>query len=452
MFFESEDTKSILVIDPDSSLRDHLDQIFNGHPKASFTHDRSQLSYWFEGCECGQIECALETIEDRFKEKEPYELIFIESRIDGNCGLELIKRIWHLQPDQHVVLCFSDCLLDWKIIVETLGETDQLLILEKPYSELELRQIVHAIVRKHQLNKQSQNVMEFMEQQIAERTRQIEEANQNLLQSEKLASIGQLAAGVAHEINNPLGYIYSNLNSLKQYIVDLLEITDAAEKLAAHCPDGDPEVAKFNALKKRIDLDFLKDDITDLVNESLEGSQRAKNIVQDLRDFSRLDSREREFFDLEAGVDATLNIVNNEIKYKANVIKDYGGILPFECIGAQLNQVFMNMLVNAAQAMDTFGEIIIRTRYENEDWLWIEFEDNGKGMPDEVKDKIFDPFFTTKPVGQGTGLGLSLSYKMIKEHNGRIDVFSKPGVGTRFRIWLPIDPDTTSKPPMASKS
>ncbi|MGY6275489.1 bacteriohemerythrin [Methylomonas sp. MgM2] len=280
-------------------------------------------------------------------------------------------------------------------------------------------------------------ILEAEKDQQTRLNKQLREAQAHLLQSEKMASIGQLAAGVAHEINNPLGYIYSNLNNLKQYIQDLIQLTESAEQLVQHLPAGHPASQAYNQVKKSIDLDFLKTDSVDLVNESLEGATRAKKIVQDLRDFSRIDKREREMFDLEAGIDATLNIVNNELKYKAEVIKEYAGLKPFECVGAQLNQVFMNLLVNAAHAIDDFGKICVRTGYENDDWLWVEVQDTGVGMSEEVKAKIFDPFFTTKPVGKGTGLGLSLSYNIVKDHGGRFEVESKVGEGTKFKVYLP---------------
>jgi hemerythrin-like metal-binding protein/PAS domain S-box-containing protein len=268
--------------------------------------------------------------------------------------------------------------------------------------------------------------------------RQLQEAQTHLIQSEKMASIGQLAAGVAHEINNPLGYIYSNLNNMKRYLQDLIKAADMAETLLRQLPADQAEVQAFNQFKKTIDLEFLKQDAVDLVDESLEGASRARKIVQDLRDFSRIDKQERALFDLEAGMDATLNIVNNELKYKAEIIKEYAGLKPFECVGAQLNQVFMNLLVNAAQAIEEFGKIIIRTGYQSPDWLWVEVEDTGQGMSEATKARIFDPFFTTKPVGKGTGLGLSLSYKIIRDHQGRIEVDSTPGQGTRFRIYFPV--------------
>ena len=266
---------------------------------------------------------------------------------------------------------------------------------------------------------------------------QLQEAQTHLIQSEKMASIGQLAAGVAHEINNPLGYIFTNLNSLTRYIQDLVKAAELSEHLIQQLPVDNVDVLNYKQFIKTIDLSFLKEDALDLVAESLEGASRAKRIVQDLRDFSRIDKQERALFDVEAGLNATLNIVNNELKYKAEIIKEFSGLTPIECVGAQLNQVFMNLLINAAQAIEEFGKITIRTGHQDAGWVWVEIEDTGNGMSEATKARIFDPFFTTKPVGKGTGLGLSLSYKIINDHNGRFEVDSQPGKGTRFRIYLP---------------
>ncbi len=190
----------------------------------------------------------------------------------------------------------------------------------------------------------------------------------------------------------------------------------------------------------------MKQDIPDLISEAMEGASRAKKIVQDLRDFSRIDKHDAAQFDLESGIDATLNIVNNEIKYKAEIVKEYGGVTPFVCVGSQINQVILNLLVNAAQAINEFGKITIRTGYDDGNRVWFEIEDTGSGIPDEVQAKIFDPFFTTKPVGKGTGLGLSLSYKIVQDHKGRVELESKVGQGTKFRVSLPRHLSESSDP------
>ncbi len=291
--------------------------------------------------------------------------------------------------------------------------------------------------RTQQLLKTNQKLQREKEEQLLLNS-QLKETQSHLVQSEKMASIGQLAAGVAHEINNPLGYINSNLSSLRNYLADLDKVIALTEKLTQELPDDNAVAKEYNTLKDELDLEFVREDLKDLVEESIEGANRAKNIVQDLRDFSRIDKKDRAIFDLENGLDATLNIVHNELKYKADIMKEYGGVEPFECVGAQLNQVFMNLLVNAAHAIEEFGVITVRTGYKDDDWVWVEVEDTGKGISEEIKNKIFDPFFTTKPVGKGTGLGLSLSYKIIQDHQGYFEIDSEIGVGTKFRVYIPV--------------
>jgi two-component system NtrC family sensor kinase len=274
--------------------------------------------------------------------------------------------------------------------------------------------------------------------ELTELNARLSMTQQQLVQSEKLASIGQLAAGVAHEINNPIGYIFSNFGTLEHYMTGLMNMLTAYEKAEQHI--GEPEaVDKLKALRKSVELDFLKEDIPILMGESKEGIIRVRKIVQDLKDFSRVDAtQEWQLANLHQGIDSTLNIVNNEIKYKADVIKEYGEIPDIECLSSQINQVIMNMVVNAAHAIGAArGRITIRTGLEGE-YVWVQISDNGAGIPKENLSRIFDPFFTTKPVGKGTGLGLSLSYGIVQKHQGRIEVDSEIGMGTSFRIVLPI--------------
>ncbi len=284
---------------------------------------------------------------------------------------------------------------------------------------------------------------EKAEQQVL--IKKLQEAQDQLLQSEKMASIGQLAAGVAHEINNPVGYISSNISTLQGYINNLIEMVNLYEISETGRRDDQEWMALLTSVKEKIDLDYLRDDIQDLIKESQEGVQRVKQIVQDLKDFSHVDEAEWQWVDLHKGLDSTLNVVNNELKYKAEVVKEYGELPAVECLASQLNQVFMNLLVNAAHAIEKQGTITVRTGTHN-DGVWVEVEDTGKGMDAETQRKIFDPFFTTKPVGKGTGLGLSLSYGIIQKHNGTITVESEAGKGTRFHVWLPVkqQPDTSS--------
>lgn len=260
----------------------------------------------------------------------------------------------------------------------------------------------------------------------------VEEAQQQLLQSEKMAAIGQLAAGVAHEINNPVGFVNSNLGTLKTYTANLFAVIDAYQAV-----DAGGERKMLEAALARADLEFLRDDLPSLLLESQEGLSRVTKIVQDLKDFSRVDQAEHQLANLNDALESTLNVVWNEIKYKAEVVRRLGDIPEIECVPAQINQVFMNLLVNAAQAIEQRGQITVSSGLEN-DCVWFEVSDTGKGMSQEVRNRIFEPFFTTKPIGQGTGLGLSISYDIVcKKHGGRFDVRSEPGQGTTFRFWLP---------------
>ena len=285
--------------------------------------------------------------------------------------------------------------------------------------------------------KRLEQVLQTEKQQQKTLIEKLKETQDQLLQSEKMASIGQLAAGVAHEINNPVGYIYSNIGTLRRYVADLFRVLEAYEQ--AETGLTDPQALQaIQTLKQEVDLNYLKDDIQALVEESQEGVTRVKQIVQDLKDFSHVDEAEWQWADLHKGLDSTLNIVNNELKYKAEVVRDYAELPPIECIASQLNQVFMNLLVNAAHAIEDHGAITVRTGAQDADWVWVAIADTGRGIPPDNLKHIFDPFFTTKPVGTGTGLGLSLSYGIVQKHGGHIEVDSEPGRGTTFTIRLPV--------------
>lgn len=302
-----------------------------------------------------------------------------------------------------------------------------------------------------------------LEQRVYDRTRQLATANEELkqltgrlegayeelkaaqsriLQQEKMASIGQLAAGVAHEINNPIGFIMSNLNSLAKhankiaaFVNGLAErIRSDAERDAAHFQEL---WADMNERKAAIKLDYLLKDLNDIIQESLEGANRVKRIVQDLKSFARVDEAEMKMADINAGIESTIAIVWNEIKYKATLEKELGNIPLTKCNLGQLNQVFVNILVNAAQAIQDHGVITVKTWCEHE-MIHIAFSDTGSGIPEDARSRIFDPFYTTKEVGKGTGLGLSIAYDIVKKHDGSIQVESEMGKGTTFIISVPV--------------
>lgn len=267
-------------------------------------------------------------------------------------------------------------------------------------------------------------------------TEKFDKAQRQLLQSEKMASIGSLAAGVAHEINNPVGYINSNIGSLKNYIADVFQILDKYSELESSL--SDKQTKDIQELKKQLDLEFIKDDIIELVSESEEGVKRVKQIVQDLKDFSHVDEAEWQWANIHQGITSTLNIAHNETKYKAEIHTEFGDIPDIECIISQLNQVFMNLIVNAAHAIEEKGIITIKTEPLQNDKIRITISDTGKGITEDNLNRVFDPFYTTKPVGKGTGLGLSLAFSIVEKHHGTIDLTSQVGKGTSFMIDLPI--------------
>jgi signal transduction histidine kinase len=270
----------------------------------------------------------------------------------------------------------------------------------------------------------------------------LQQAQGQLVQSEKLASVGLLAAGVAHEINNPIGFITSNLGTLNSYTDVMAKLLNDyrrhADGVRKQAPQDDI-LKDIQKLEEEEDIEFILEDIEGLLSDSIAGSKRVKDIVQGLKSFSRVDDAQIASQDLHEGIETTLKVVANEIKYNCKIIRKFSADMPMvPCNLAQVNQVFMNLLINAAQAMETQGTITIITRVDG-DFAVVEFQDTGSGIPEDKLGAIFDPFFTTKPVGSGTGLGLSISYGIIQEHGGKIEVESYMGVGTTFSIWLPLN-------------
>ncbi len=262
-------------------------------------------------------------------------------------------------------------------------------------------------------------------------------AQSQLIQSEKMASVGVMTAGIAHELNNPINFMSGNVYPLKQ---DLDEVFSLLEKYEQTIEENGLKdyFAKVDSIKKEMDFSYLIQEIYSLLKGIEEGASRSSEIIKGLRSFSRLDDEACQFYDIHEGIDSSLVLLHNKIKEKnINVRKDYGDFEGLECFPSKLNQVIMNILTNSIQAMeDGKGDLFIQT-VSSAIGIKIIIKDNGKGMTPEVKEHIFDPFFTTKEVGQGTGLGLSISYGIIERHNGNIDVLSAPGKGTEFIISLP---------------
>ncbi len=301
----------------------------------------------------------------------------------------------------------------------------------------------------HHLNEQlmaTSAKVEAQNNELKNTLKRLEDTQAQMLQSEKMASIGQLAAGVAHEINNPTGFISSNLKTLQDYQDDIGQLINKYHELIA-IVENDRSAEIPESIKQRIqdirffeqdiDIGYIKEDITDLIADCREGTARIKKIVIDLKDFAHPGEDRIQSMDINRGLESTLNVVNNEIKYKATVQKDFGDLPEIKGFPQQINQVFMNILVNAAQAIEKRGQIVVKTRHVD-DHVEIMISDTGCGISRENLQKIFDPFFTTKDIGKGTGLGMNIAYNIVNKHNGTIAVSSEVDKGTAFTIRLPV--------------
>lgn len=291
----------------------------------------------------------------------------------------------------------------------------------------------------------AEDAIRMSKDKLESKNKELERANTDLkkaqiviIQQEKMASIGQLAAGVAHEINNPIGFMSSNVVSLGKYTDKLTSFINDVSSAIELLKEKEKEIYKtLMAKRKTLKLDFVLNDIKSLIKETLDGANRISNIVNSLKIFARSDNENQKTEDINKCIEDTLAIIRNELKYKAIIKKEYGKLPMTKCYSQQLSQVFMNILINAAQAIDTQGEISIKTCHK-EDSIFVSISDTGNGIPEEVILKIMDPFFTTKDVGKGTGLGLSVSYDIIQKHHGDINVQSEVGKGTTFTVRIPV--------------
>ena len=318
----------------------------------------------------------------------------------------------------------------------------------------ENKALTNALSRERKARKLAESLLEeravelfLANRELQESIKTLKASNLQLLQSEKMASIGQLAAGIAHEVNNPVGFISSNLSTLRDYIEDVRQVIAAqrfAIKTGVDCKDAQryveinaKAIADLNTLLEKVDLDFLMVDMNDLLDESIDGIDRIRKIVADLLDFSRTNSSEYKNADINALIEKSLNVAWNELKYKTDVNRDFGELPAVYCNDGKLTQVFLNLLLNASHAIEDHGEITIKTRRAGDN-VSIIVSDTGVGISENVIANIFDPFFTTKSVSEGTGLGLHIVRSVIDAHQGTITVDSELGKGTSFAILLPI--------------
>jgi len=333
----------------------------------------------------------------------------------------------------------------YEAMVSVIRETDGIVIgfrgvgrdvTQRRKMEAELKKNQEELIKKNKELDKNRKDIELALIKLEKAHEELKASQLKILQQEKMASIGQLAAGVAHELNNPMSFISSNLNTLNKYVTRLIDFIRVQSEAVAAVQDAS---ALYNVDKKReeVKLDHILEDAKVLLKESLDGAERVKKIVHELNSFSRMDEEEYKKANMNECIESALTIVWNELKYKSTLEKNYGSLPPVMCYPRQMNQVFVNLLVNAVNSIHEKGIISIKTWHEN-DSVWIEVSDTGAGIPRENLMKIFEPFFTTKEAGKGTGLGLSITYEIVQRHRGDITVKSDVGKGTTFTIRIPV--------------
>lgn len=406
--------ESILVIDDEEQVRTILQRILQaeGYPCASAESSEKALDY----------------LQDN-----PCSLLLADIHMPGLSGLGLLEICRQQWPDTQVIVCSGDNKED---IVLKAFEAGAIGYLIKPFERIEVLFNVKNALRLSHLEKENRIQHQQLEQKLEQCHLNLHENYQRMVQQERLASLGQLAAGVAHEVNNPTGYIASNLNSLIKYLKRIKTFHETAQQLIAATSDTRLR-DELHDLRVRFKIDSVMVDLDELVADAIEGTERIRRIVMGLKKFSRKEAEEPQAIDVNKILEETLNLCWNELKYKTEVKRQFSPLPQIWGMPQKMSQVFLNLLVNAAQAIDKKGTITITTRQVG-DQIEVAISDDGCGIAEEQLDKIFEPFYTTKSETGGTGLGLSILQEIIGQHQGRIHVQSKPGSGSTFTVTLPV--------------
>jgi two-component system, NtrC family, sensor kinase len=366
---------------------------------------------------------------------ERFALVITDIQMPGLGGIELLRKINELYRDIAVIIVSGVDRTQRVIDAIRMGAYDYLV---KPCDLDVLDLCVDRALERRALLRNARKYKEDLEKrnlELARRKAELERLQAQLVHSEKMASLGQLADGIAHELNNPAGFIFSNMEALPQFLKKVERVLLSYEQISLNEVDA----AHVEQAKTEAGFTNVMSDLQSIAADSYSGAERIRDIVKNLRLFSRLDEAEIKHVDLHEGIESTIRLLSQ--CYNSPVItlrRDYGVVPPVECYAGQLNQVWMNLLVNAAQAIgETGGEVLIRTSSDQKNAL-VSISDSGKGIAPEHLNRIFDPFFTTKPIGEGTGLGLSISHGIINRHGGTLRVDSAPGRGATFNVSLPI--------------
>ena len=456
-----EDIRKVLCRDSDSdsgALDTLATALFGDDPAAPAASD----DYSVDTAEQGETGC--EMARRAAAADKPYALAFIDMRMPpGWDGLQTIEQLWHIDPRVQVVICSAYSDHSWDEIQQRLGDSDQLLILKKPFDPVEVAQLAHTLTHKWSMQREVARHVAELDARVAARTRELSEAHERLKTeveksqrieeelrlAQKLEAVGQLAAGIAHEINTPVQFVGDSVHFLREAGSDLLRLVAHYREGVAALAAQPGHAALLDAIasaEEEADLDYLREQLPRACERAIKGIDRVGDIVRAMREFSHPDQREKTPTDLNKLLQSTLAVARNEYKYVADVETDFAELPDMLCHPGELGQVFLNLLVNAAQAIgeqiDNGGErgrIVVGTALDvDRTGVLVRIADNGGGIPENIRHRVFEQFFTTKAVGKGTGQGLAMARRIVQRHGGHIDFDSQPALGTTFSLHLPL--------------
>ena len=383
--------------------------------------------------DCSEAPSAIAAM-SRLREKE-FSIVITETMLPGLSGVELLRFVVRDYPDTAVIVLSDIDRPQRALDAVRLGAFDYLI---KPCEPVVLQMTIERAIERRRLLMDARRYKRDLEQrnlELEQGKRELQRLQAQIVHSEKMASLGQLAAGIAHELNNPVGFVYGNLDLLKEKLDGLRRLLCYYD----YTPLDAKAAQEVDTIKREIGYDASKQDLDSMINDCLEGAERIRDIVRNLRTFSHLDGAELKRTNVHLGIDSTLRILSKYFSAEnLSLFREYGELPEIDAYPGQLNQVWMNLLVNAAQAIGKkAGTVTIRTRLIGEN-VEVSISDTGMGISPECMSRIFDPFFTTKTVGEGAGLGLSISFGIIERHKGRIDVINRPGEGATFVVQIPV--------------
>ncbi len=458
----------ILIVDDNRAIHQDFQKVLNPEGKADASLDEAEAALFgsssadpvhgihFQLDSAYQGKDALDLVRQGKDGGNPYAMAFMDIRMPpGWDGIETTAKVWEVDPDLQVVICTAYSDYSWDDMVRKLGKSDRMVILKKPFDHIEVLQLANSLTQKWQFLQESKAKMADLEQTVVSRTAQ-------LIQAQKLESVGQLAAGIAHEINTPIQYIGDNIRFVGESFEELRGLLAEHQKLLAAVRSNSltPELlAQVEAAVEKTDVAYLNKEIPAAIRQLLDGVESVASIVQAMKEFSHPGTNQKVPTDLAHAIQSTMAVARNEWKYVADVETQFAPDLPpVPCLPGELNQVLLNLIVNAAHAIGDAvknksgakGKITISTRQDGRS-AEIRISDTGTGIPEDIRHRVFEPFFTTKEVGRGTGQGLAIARtSIVKKHGGELTFETKVGEGTTFFVRLPLPPSAAAKPATGS--